>query len=201
MATKILSNVTGKTCYSYGWYMPYFIISHSTLKLLSNQYYWTKHGNTTLLVSWKSVICHIEMQLKTIQRHREQPLYISYNVIIHIIYKYHWISLDNIGHVYYLVWSPPIQFRKEGRGRGGLGTHFQEKQPQVSDFWCATPLSAKGQSGWLALRFSILSRYNWGSVDFSMMTCKFRCHLVLSFRSHLSCTNVRCGHLDIVTTY
>ena len=141
MATKILSNVTGKICYSYGWYMPYFIICLSTFKLLPNQYYWTKHSNTTHLVSWKSVICCIEMQLNTIQRHREQPLYISYNVIIHIIYKRCWISLDNIGHVHYLVWSPPIQIWKERRGREGLGTHFQEKQPQVLDFRHATPLA------------------------------------------------------------
>ena len=36
----------------------------------------------------------------------------------HYIYKYllfRWISLDNIGHGHYLVWSPPIQIRKEGR--------------------------------------------------------------------------------------
>jgi len=39
MATKVPSNVTAKTCYSYGWYMPYFIISLSTLKLFPNQYY------------------------------------------------------------------------------------------------------------------------------------------------------------------
>jgi len=40
-------------------------------------------------------------------------------------------------YVHYLVWSP---LSKLGRRGGGLGTHFQEKQPQVLDFRHTTPL-------------------------------------------------------------
>ena len=46
-------------------------------------------------------------------------------------------ATGKICHMHYLIWSPPIRIRKEGRG---LSTHFQEKQPQVLDFRYATLL-------------------------------------------------------------
>ena len=48
-----------------------------------------------------------------------------------------WVYVGFTG-VHYLIWSPPIQIRKEGRE--GLSTHFREKQPQVLDFRYATLL-------------------------------------------------------------
>ena len=38
------------------------------------------------------------------------------------------------------------QLGKRGGGGGGLGPHFREKQPQVSDFRRATPLRAAEDS-------------------------------------------------------
>ena len=42
-------------------------------------------------------------------------------------------------HVSYYIWVDPYP-NEEGGGGGGLEPHFQEKQPQVLDFRCATPL-------------------------------------------------------------
>ena len=74
------------------------------------------------------------------QRHREKPLYSNYDVIYTLYTLYtstHYFIESPTGkicHMHYLIWSPPIRIRKEGRA------HFQEKQPQVLDFRYATPV-------------------------------------------------------------
>ena len=127
MATKVPSNVTAKTCYSYGCYMPYVIISLSTLKLFPNQYYWTKHNNTTLCFGVMK-ICYLlhRNTAKNNSKTQRTPLYSSsYDVIytLHMSICFHWISLGKICHVHYSIWSPLSKL-----GRRGLGTHFWEKQ-------------------------------------------------------------------------